>query len=132
MKHTRVFVFGNPDIAMDALPLKILPALRTQFPTLTFETLDPNEEWDVSKHMLIIDTIVNTKTPTIVRDLDAFMAAPRMSCHDFDAYANLMLMKKLGKIQNVTILGLPPTLATQEALQQLIPLLNQELETDVV
>lgn len=112
----KVFIFGNPDIAMDSLPLRLLPTLREQFPDIEFSTLDPNEDWDVPPHMIIIDTVVGIDEPRVFHSLDDFAAAPRMTCHDFDAYANLQLMKKVGELEHVVILGLPPTLHARDAL----------------
>lgn len=102
------FVFGNPDISNDTLPLQLIPTLQTRFPEVVFRALDPNEEWDVPAHMLVLDTVVNLDAVTTFQSLDVFMAAPRITCHDFDAYANLMLLKKLGLISGATVIGLPP------------------------
>ena len=113
------FVFGNPDLEIDSLPVKLLPALREAFPEHTFVHLDPNEEWDVPQHMYVIDTVVGLDEPKVFTDLKAFMAAPRMTCHDFDAYANIMLMKKLGKLTDVTIFGLPPSSSREQSLDWL-------------
>lgn len=110
----RIFVFGNPDISMDSGPLRLLPHLRMTFPEVSFETLDPNEEWEVPRHMTIIDTVVGIDAVTVFQGLDHFMKAPRMTCHDFDAYANLLLLQKLGKIEDVTIIGVPPTLSEED------------------
>jgi hypothetical protein len=109
----RIFVFGNPDISMDSGPLLLLPSLRTTFPEISFETLDPNEEWEVPHHMHIIDTVVGIDAVTVFQGLDRFMKAPRMTCHDFDAYANLLLLRKLGKIDDVTIIGVPPAVSEE-------------------
>ena len=114
MPHMRIFVFGNPDISMDSGPLRLLPHLRATFPTVSFETLDPNEEWEVPRNMNIIDTVVGINAVTVFQGLDHFMKAPRMTCHDFDAYANLLLLRKLGKIEDVTIIGVPPTLPEED------------------
>lgn len=130
MQHTRVFVFGNPDLPIDSLPLQLIPVLKESFPDISFETLDPNEEWDVPKHMLIIDTVVNLKQMCVFTDLKVFMAAPRMTCHDFDAYANIMLMKKIGKIADVTILGIPPGPLASTNVDELVSLLWKELEKE--
>lgn len=107
--QTPIFVFGNPDIAMDSTPLAIIPQLTHACPHLSFQILDPNEEWDVPAHMYIIDTVVGITRVTVFEDLSQFMNAPRVTCHDFDAYANLMLLKKLGKVERVTVIGVPPT-----------------------
>ncbi len=104
----QVFVFGNPDLPADSLPLRLVPSLAAAFPQIEFATLDPNEDWDVPSHMHIIDTVAGLSEPAVFTDLGAFVAAPRLTCHDFDAYANLLLLKKLGKLTAVTIYGLPP------------------------
>ena len=119
----KIAVFGNPALAIDSLPLQILPALQAHFPQHEFVHLDPNEEWDVAERVHIIDTVVGLETPRIFTSLDAFMAAPRMTCHDFDAYANLMLLMKLGKVRQITIYGLPPHLGSDDAVSALTALL---------
>ncbi len=123
----RVFTFGNIDLPFDSLPLRILPALRTALPDISFETLDPNEEWNMPEHPLIIDTVVNLEHPQVIHGLSAFLAAPRMTCHDFDAYANLMFMKKLGKVRDATVLGLPPQYSEDEAVRWLTVTIKGEL-----
>ena len=123
----QVFVFGNPDIEIDSLPVRLLPKLREAFPEVTFVTLDPNEDWDVPEHMVVVDTVVGSKEVAVYDDLKAFMAAPRMTCHDFDAYANLMLMHKLGKIKQVTIVGMPPGMPEAKVLSPLTAALKSVL-----
>jgi hypothetical protein len=115
----QIFVFGNPDIAMDSLPLTLMPKLAESLPEHTFTNLDPNEDWDVPRIMVIIDTVVGLEEPRMFEGFDHFMKAPRMTCHDFDAYANLLLLKKLGKIDDTTILGLPPGYDGDKALSWL-------------
>lgn len=102
-----VFVFGNPDLETDSLPVKMLPKLQEAFPYITFTILDPNEEWTVPKHMIIIDTVLGIKEITVFDDLHAFISAPRVTCHDFDAYMNLQFLLKLGKITSTRIIGIP-------------------------
>ncbi len=107
MSIKNIYVFGNPDIEIDSLPIKLLPELKKEFPKITFTILDPNEEWNVDKNMIIIDTVVGIKEITVFNDLSSFISAPRMTCHDFDAYSNLMFTIKLKKIDSVKIIGVP-------------------------
>jgi hypothetical protein len=123
----RVFLFGNPELPFDSLPLRILPQLRERLPNISFEVLDPNEEWDVPLHMHIVDTVVNLREPTVTHGLDAFLSAPRMTCHDFDAYANLLFLKKLGKLTTITVFGVPPHAEEDAVLTWLIEKIPQEL-----
>lgn len=110
-------MFGNPDLKMDSLPLRILPRLREKFATVEFETVDPNEEWEVPEDLVIIDTVLGIKEPGIFVDLKSFRPAPSLSLHDFDAYANLRWLQKLGKISRVTIYGLPVDVTEDEAVE---------------
>ena len=43
MKGKQVFVFGNPELPADSLPLRMLPSLREQFPDVIFRFLDPHQ-----------------------------------------------------------------------------------------
>ncbi len=119
-----VFVFGNEDVAMDALPILLVPELQKRFPDIDFIQLDPNEDWDVPDHMIIIDTVVGIEKCTVFNDLSTFMAAPRITCHDFDAYANLVLLKKVGQVKGVTIFGVPATCTKEDARTWLIEMLD--------
>ncbi len=119
MTIKNIYVFGNPDVEIDSLPIKLLPKLREQFPEITFIILDPNEDWDIDKDMVIIDTVVGIEELTVFDNLSHFISAPRVSCHDFDAYSNLMFMKKLGKIDSTTIIGIPPSTLEDAPLNKL-------------
>ncbi len=111
-----VFVFGNPDLPMDSLPLRILPELRKRLPDIDFQVKDPNEEWDVPEELTVIDTVVGLKEPRVFDSLDSFSAAPRLTMHDFDAYANLRLLQKIGRLKKMRILGLPSEMPERDAL----------------
>lgn len=125
----KVHVFGNPDIAMDALPLRILPALREQFPNGDFRTLDPNEEWEIPDPFIVIDTVVGIHGGHLFRSLDEFSAAPAVSVHDFDALFNLRYLKKLGRLGEVRIIGLASELSEDAAIREVVRMLG-EVEKD--
>ena len=109
------YVFGNQDLAQDSLPLRILPCLRERFPDALFEIKDPNEEWDVFEHLYIIDTVVGAQDAAVYDDISVFAKSPNLTLHDFDAHANLLFLKKLGKIKGCTVIGIPPHLSEHEA-----------------
>ncbi len=110
-----VFVFGNPDLPLDALPLRLLPELRRRLPAVEFLVKDPNEEWDVPEELTIIDTVIGIAEPRLFPTLNDFTAAPRLSLHDFDAFANLRLLQKIGRLKSVRVVGLPPNCAEPAA-----------------
>jgi len=103
----KVYVFGNEDLAMDSLPLKMLPALKKKFPRIDFVVKDPNEEWDDVENIVIMDTVMGIDKITIFDSLKSFVRSPRFSLHDFDAYTNLLFLQKLGKIKKIKIIGIP-------------------------
>lgn len=113
-----VYVFGNPDLAEDSLPLKILRKLREKFPGVVFEVKDPNEEWDVPEKLVVIDTVVGTDAVRVFTNLDAFEKAPRVSMHDFDALTQLRYLQKLGKLKEVRVIGVPRVMGEEEATEK--------------
>jgi len=119
-----IFVFGNPDLAEDSLPLKILPRLRERFPHIQFKEVDPNEEWDMPEDVVVIDTVMGIEKVALLHGLEKFVAAPRVTMHDFDALAQLRYLQKLGKIKKVTIIGVPPTIAENEAYEEVSSMLS--------
>jgi hypothetical protein len=125
MEKRVVYIFGNPDIEMDSLPVRLVPKLKKLFPNITFTVLDPNEEWDVDRDMVIIDIVVGIEKVTIFESLEAFCKTPRVTCHDFDAYTNLQFLKKLGTIDSIYIIGVP--VGVPEDI--LIPDLNEAIQT---
>jgi hypothetical protein len=114
-----IYVFGNPDLPQDSLPLKILPQLRQKFPQITFEVKDPNEEWDVPEELTVIDTVQGINQVEIFHDLSKFQTSPRISLHDFDALSQLLLLKKIGKLKKVTVIGVPPDLTSDQATAEI-------------
>lgn len=111
-----VFVFGNLDLEFDSLPLRIIEDLKKHFPNIQFEVKDPNEEWDVPKDLIVIDTVWGIERITIFDSLDKFENSPRTSLHDFDALFYLQHLKKLGKLDKIKIIGLPMMMDKEEAV----------------
>lgn len=118
MQNT-IFVFGNPDLARDSLPLRILGRLKKLFPAIQFKTLDPNEEWEAPEELTIIDTVINIGCVKVFDDIGQFSSPPRISSHDFDAASHLKYLKKLGKLQKIKIIGIPPNISEEEAIKEI-------------
>ena len=103
-----VYVFGNASSPSDSIPLKLLPALQKQFPTINFVHVDPTENWyKGEKQLVILDTVVGIQKPTIFNSLDAFDKQADITPHDYDVYMDLKLLQKIEKIQKITIIGIP-------------------------
>jgi hypothetical protein len=125
MPTKNIFIFGNPDLEADSLPLKIQARLEHTFPDISFEAKDPNEEWDVPEELTVIDTVLDLKEVTVFDGLDAFVGAPHMSMHDFDALANLRYLQKLGRLKKVTVIGVPADTNEEKAFIEIVRILRQ-------
>lgn len=123
----KIYVFGNPDLDIDSLPLRILPKLQEKFLKIEFETKDPNEEWGIPEELIVIDTAFGINDVTIFDDLEKFASAPRISMHDFDALTNLRYLKKLGKIKKIKIIGIPPDIKESDAILKIEKLLSENM-----
>lgn len=121
-----VFIFGNPDLPMDALPIRIMPQLAAARPDLHFVLKDPNEDWDIPETLVVIDTVVGIDRVMLFEGLDAFTPFAHVSVHDFDAYTNLRFLKKLGKLTSVRIIGVPVGVREDVAVSRVLELLSQE------
>ena|SRR3989344_5283581 len=106
----KIYIFGNPLIKEDSLPIKIIPELKKAFPDILFEVVDPNENFPPAneKDLIIIDTVRGLKKPKIfgLNDLQEIQKSPN-SPHDYDLGLHLLILKKLNKIKSVKILGIP-------------------------
>ena len=125
--HITIYVLGNPLEDIDKLPIQLLPKLQQQFTDIEFVLFDPTEELSepIPEHIYIIDTVVGIKHIMIFDDMSEFLLSPRFSVHDFDLPLFLGMLKKLGKIKEVTIIGIPPQESKENMLKELVSLLNK-------
>ena len=134
---TTYLIFGNPFTDKDNLPIKLLPKLQQQFPHLNFQQIDPIEienHLPEDKHLRIIDTIASSKIGNmtlsppeeikliklnIQEDFQKLETNKVYTMHDFDLAHTLKLLKKIGRINSVEIIGIPMEMDEGEALDQI-------------
>lgn len=106
----KIYVFGNPLVRGDSIPLMILPKLKRIFPHVEFAVTDPNENFPPldEKSLIILDTVKGIEKP-IPLNLDRFATNEKtpVSPHDYDLLLHLLLLKKLKKLDEVIIIGIP-------------------------
>ncbi|OGK16928.1 hypothetical protein A2774_00325 [Candidatus Roizmanbacteria bacterium RIFCSPHIGHO2_01_FULL_39_12c] len=106
----KIYVFGNSMVKEDNLGIKIIPELKKFYPEISFEIVDPNENFppENEKNLTVIDTVEGLKKPKLftLADLREFQKTPN-SPHDYDLGMHLLLLKKLKKIDTVNIIGAP-------------------------
>jgi len=118
----KILVFGNPLIEEDSLPLRILPALRKQFPEIEFKEFDPSEELhEEGRNLIILDAVQGIEKVIIISDTKQLNTdAPRYSLHDFDLGITLKLLKKMDLIDSVKIIGVPMEMKEEEAVKEVV------------
>ena len=114
-----IYTLGNPTFEQDSLPVKLLPKLKSELPQFKFIHIDPTENLPEENHLILIDTILDIKEVKILTDIDKIQSSPNISMHDFDLGFQLKLMKKLGKIKKVTIIGVPSEGDENKILEQI-------------
>lgn len=122
----KVYVLGNPIFGIDNMPLKILHQLQKELPHIQFIPIDPTEEFplDTTKDVILIDTVKGIKDVAKFTGLDYWACSPRISLHDFDLPVSLGLLEKLGKIESVTIIGLPARGNKKKIVDQVVRILT--------
>ena len=114
-----IYVFGNPLVKEDSLPLKLIDKLRKKFPLIEFKDFDTVEDMELEKELNIIDTVKGIKRVELIEDVDKIITDKIYSMHDFDLGYNLKLLKKMKMIDNVRIFGIPMNMKEKEAFEQL-------------
>ncbi len=118
----KILVFGNLLTKQDNLALKILPKLRDLFPDIEFKEFDPTENLEAeieNKKLSILDVVQGINNVTIIRDIEQLSQNKVYSMHDFDLAYNLKLLKKIGKLKEIEIIGLPQNISEGEAISQI-------------
>jgi len=115
----KILVFGNLSEEKDSLALRILPRLKKEFPDIDFKELDPTEnlESEIENGKLtILDVVEGIKKTTIIKDIEQLKTDKVYSMHDFDLGFNLKLLQKIGKLKEITVIGLPMNMREEKAM----------------
>lgn len=108
MLKQKIFIFGNPLLPFDSLPLRLAPRLTATLPEFEFIVADPNENLrPENKELFIIDTVEGIDEVVVIDDIDKIKTENIYSLHDFDLAYNLKLLQKLGELERVKIIGVP-------------------------
>lgn len=120
-----VYVVGNAVDPRDRLPMRLLPSLRRRCPNIAFRPFDPTEEFPLhTPHLVLIDTAEGISRVTLFSDLNRFSLSPRVTVHDYDLSIHLSLLKKLGKLEKLTIVGIPISGSRKNVLNDLVAVLS--------
>lgn len=125
MTKITIYIFGNPLLPFDNLPIKLAPKLKKRFPKIDFIIQDPNENLKPkNKELIIIDTVLDIKKVTVINGIDKIQLDKIYSAHDFDLSFNLKLLQKIGELEKVAIFAVPQNIDEQTAFKQLSKLIT--------
>lgn len=117
----KIFIFGNPLLPFDSLPIKLAPRLQAAMPEFEFTIADPNDNLKpLNKELFIIDTIEGINEVTVIDDIDKIKTEKIYSLHDFDLGYNLKLLQKLGELERAIIIGVPMEGDEEKIFDQLL------------
>ncbi len=107
----KVYVFGNHDISEDSEALTVSKELNGKIKNVNFMPVKSNDDLPFvdEKNVVILDVIKGIDEVRVINfnDIDSLVLSPRTSAHDFDLGFQLKYLKKLGKLKNIKIIGLP-------------------------
>lgn len=116
----KILVFGNPLLKNDSLPLKLIPKLKDKFPEIEFKEIDPTEDLEKQgRDLIILDSVEGINEVMVLNSIEQLHANKIYSMHDFDLAYNLKLLKKIGKINSVKIIGVPMGMGEGEAMREI-------------
>lgn len=108
---TRVYVFGNEDFEGDKTAILAAKKLEKEIKDIEFVYINPNEDlpFENEKRVVILDAVEGLDDITTIKEKDfgKLILAPRSTVHDYDLGFQLKYLKKLGKLGEVIIVGLP-------------------------
>ena len=125
----KVYVFGNAYVAGDGRAVRVARELEGDIDGISFVFVKPNEDLPFvdERHVVILDTVQGIKEVTLLEGdiTDRLILSPRGSVHDFDLAFQLQYLKKLNRLGEVTIIGVPQVgkedyLSIQSILRKLV------------
>jgi len=106
-----IYVFGNEQVAEDKRAIEVARDLEGAIEDISFVFVAPNEDVPFvdEPHVVILDTVQGIEDVALIEGdrIGELILSPRGSVHDFDLAFQLRYLKKLGKLGEVTIVGIP-------------------------
>jgi Ni,Fe-hydrogenase maturation factor len=114
-----VLCFGNPYIENDSLAIAIAKELKIK--DVKFEIcLNPQKILEYkNKNLYILDVVQGIHNVKLINNVDMLAKSKSLTPHDFDLAFFLKLMKQLGKINNICIIGMPMNYDKEKAKNEI-------------
>lgn len=106
-----IYVFGNEYVAEDKRALDVARELQGTIEGISFAFVDPNEDVPFvnERHVVILDTVQGIRDVVLVEGdgIDRLILSPRATVHDFDLAFQLKYLRKIGRLGEVKVIGVP-------------------------
>jgi Ni,Fe-hydrogenase maturation factor len=107
----KVYVFGNKAVPEDAGAIEVAEGLEGAVDGVSFVFVEPNEDVPFvdEERVVILDAVHGIPEVALISgdDLDRFVLPPRGSVHDFDLAFQLKYLRKIGRLGEVYVVGIP-------------------------
>ena len=107
----RVYVFGNKYVPEDAGAIEVAEGLRGAVDGVSFVFVEPNGDVPFAneERVVILDAVHGIREVGLISGdaIDRFAPPPRASAHDFDLAFQLTYLKKIGRLGEVYVVGIP-------------------------
>jgi Ni,Fe-hydrogenase maturation factor len=107
----KIYVFGNAYVAGDRRAVQLARELEGDIEGISFVFVNPNEDLPFvdERHVVILDTVQGIKEVTLLEGdiIDRLILGPFGSVHDFDLAYQLRYLKKLNRLGEVSLIGIP-------------------------
>ena len=107
----KLYVFGNPEVESDNNAIKTSEKLKRNFTEIEFIYVKINEDLPFigEENVVLMDVIEGLEEVKVLSEkaFSKLLLGPRNSVHDFDLGFQLKYLNKIGKLNKVTIIGLP-------------------------
>lgn len=118
----KIYCFGNEFVKEDSLA-KVLSS-EIQIPGVEFVKADSVLNIVDASPLYILDVVEGLRKPMLFRDMENFTANPK-NAHDLDLGFYLRLLKEMGKLKNIQVIGIPQGGNKEKIKKVLIKLLLQ-------
>ena len=107
----KVYVFGSEYVAEDRRAIEVARELEDTVAGVSFVFVRPNEDLPFvnERRVVVLDTVQGIQDVTVIEGdgIDGLTLSPRGSVHDFDLAFQLRYLKKLNRLGEVVIVGIP-------------------------
>lgn len=106
----KVYVFGNEDVPEDRKAIEAAEKLDRAIDGVSFVFVKPNEDVPFvnERHVVILDAVHGIPDVALIEgNSSLILSSPRGSVHDFDLAFQLRYLRKIDKLGDVTIIGVP-------------------------